>query len=88
LQLNDLGRLYLIFVFWVRVFACTTIIPVMSYMSNGLVGYLMGSEISRDARKLARIPRVIKENLILNKRKGHRYYGYVFLISPNLSTDK
>jgi len=46
---------------WVQVSAYTSVTPAVSYLLTGLAGYLVGPEISRGARKLARTPRVIKK---------------------------
>jgi hypothetical protein len=40
---------------------CMSITSTVSYLSTGLAGCLVGSGISRNARKLVRIPRGIKK---------------------------
>jgi hypothetical protein len=65
LQLSGLGRLCPAYVSWVRAFACTPVIPAVPYMPTGLAGCSVGPGISRGARKLTRIPLVIKIIIII-----------------------
>jgi len=47
---------------------CTPVTSVVLYLPTGLAGCSVGPGTSRDARKLARTPRVIKKNKIVD---GH-----------------
>jgi len=46
---------------YVRVLACTSVIPVVFYLSTGLAGCSVSPEISCGARKLAGHPGLPKE---------------------------
>jgi len=52
---------FLASVTWVRVLACTSVTPAVSYLSIRLAGCSVGPRISCGARKLARTPRVTQK---------------------------
>jgi hypothetical protein len=56
---------FLVSVTWVRVSACTPVIPAVFYLSTGLAGCSVDPGISCSARKLARTPRVKKKKSCL-----------------------
>jgi hypothetical protein len=68
------GFLYLCIL--VQVSACASVTPAVFYLPTGLAGCSVDPEISRDARKLARTPRVIKK-----KKRLNWYVGSPCLIS-------
>jgi len=51
----------LVSVTWVRVSACTSVTPAVSYLPTGLAGCSVDPGISCGARKLARTPQVTKK---------------------------
>jgi len=50
---------------WVQASACTCVAPAVPYLPAGLAGCSVDLRISRGARKLAGIPRVIKKKKIV-----------------------